>query len=572
MKRQLLSIGLLLLASAPLLAQQDDVETRAMRDELQRSMKDLHLDSTDGPYYIAYKIVDSDRKAAEASFGSLVTSEENRTRTLTVTVRVGSYDLDSSNYNGGGLASLTALLSSIAGGNNVLPVDDSYDELRRKIWLATDAAYKKAVEDLSAKKAAQQNRNREETVPDFSKEPARAESEDLPPINESLADAEHIVRETSAVFRTLPLVQTSESIYEVENTTEHFLNSEGTTYTRQVPEVFFRATASLQTRSGEVFTDSYSAYGRSLADLPDETGILKNSKAVVERMTLRRAGMTAQRYSGPVLVEEEAAPQLLAHNFANQLAARGRAGAGGGAAGAIVAALLGASGGGGAAASGALLNKVGSRVFPDFLTVVDNPQLTQLEGHPLFGNYKFDEEGVPSRETVLIKDGILKTLLTSRTPARGMLQSTGNMREQGVMPGNLIVTASKSSSRDDLRKQLIDLVKARGLEYGIVIRRLSNLQALEAVRLYPDGREEPVRDSRIAEITVASFKDILAVSNERTFYTESGQGALAGLGLASAGDLVTYVVPDMLFEDMTVEHMADNAPKPPDISSPLASN
>jgi predicted Zn-dependent protease len=571
MKRHLLSIGLLVLTAAPLLAQQDDVETRAMRDELQRSMKDLHLDSTEGPYYIAYKIVDSDRKAAEASFGSLLSSGETRNRTLTVTVRIGSYDFDSSNYNGAGLASLTALLTSIAGGNNVLPVDDSYDELRRKIWLATDAAYKKAVEDLSAKKAAQLNRNREETVPDFSKEPARAESEDLPPINGNLADAERIVRETSAVFRTLPLVQTSEAIYEVENTTEHFLNSEGATYTRQVPEVFFRASASLQTRSGEIFTDSYSAYGRSLADLPDEAGIVKNSKSVVERMTLRRAGMTAQRYSGPVLVEKEAAPELFAHNFANQLGARGRAGAGGGAAGALVAALLGASGGG-AAASGALLNKVGSRVFPDFLTVVDNPQLTQLEGQPLFGNYKFDEEGVPSRETLLIKDGILKTLLTSRTPARGMLQSTGNMREQGVMPGNLIVTASKSSSRDDLRKQLIDLVKARDLEFGIIVRRLSNLQALEAVRLYPDGREEPIRDSRISEITVASFKDILAVSNERTFYTESGQGALAGLGLGSAGDLVTYVVPDMLFEDMTVERMADNGPKPPDIPSPLASN
>ena len=231
MKRHLLSIGLLVLTAAPLLAQQDDVETRAMRDELQRSMKDLHLDSTEGPYYIAYKIVDSDRKAAEASFGSLLSSGETRNRTLTVTVRIGSYDFDSSNYNGAGLASLTALLTSIAGGNNVLPVDDSYDELRRKIWLATDAAYKKAVEDLSAKKAAQLNRNREETVPDFSKEPARAESEDLPPINGNLADAERIVRETSAVFRTLPLVQTSEAIYEVENTTEHFLNSEGATYT-----------------------------------------------------------------------------------------------------------------------------------------------------------------------------------------------------------------------------------------------------------------------------------------------------------------------------------------------------
>jgi predicted Zn-dependent protease len=60
-----------------------------------------------------------------------------------------------------------------------------------------------------------------------------------------------------------------------------------------------------------------------------------------------------------------------------------------------------------------LLNKVGSRVLPEFLTVTDNPQLTQADGHTLFGSYKFDEEGTPSQETVLIKDGVLKTLLTS---------------------------------------------------------------------------------------------------------------------------------------------------------------
>lgn len=131
--------------------------------------------------------------------------------------------------------------------------------------------------------------------------------------------------------------------------------------------------------------------------------------------------------------------------------------------------------------------------------------------------------------------------------------------------------ASKTATHEELRKQLVDLVTARGLEYGYILRRLSGNQAIEAIRVYPDGHQETVRDARIAEITANSFKDILAVSKERTVYTERAQAVvLAGLG--SGADLVTYVVPDLLFEDMTVEHIPNETPKLPDISSPLAAN
>jgi predicted Zn-dependent protease len=191
-----------------------------------------------------------------------------------------------------------------------------------------------------------------------------------------------------------------------------------------------------------------------------------------------------------------------------------------------------------------------------------------LDAQPLFGSYKFDEEGVPSQETILIKDGILKTLLISRTPVRGIHQSSGNMRELGVQPGNLFVTASASSTREDLRKQLIDLIKTRGLDYGIIVRRLSGAVAIEADRIYPDGHEEDLRNAKVTEVSPASFKDILAVSKDRTLFSEHVQG----VGLFTDADLVSYIVPDMLFEDMTIERKSDNTPKPPVISGPMASN
>jgi predicted Zn-dependent protease len=561
MKKLFLALTLFVLATTPVFAQQENVETRAMRDEMQRSMKELHLESINRPYYISYKIVDSNRQIAHASLGALTSSGESHTRALTVTVRVGDYDLDNTNFSGG-IGGMAELLVSLAGGNNILPLDDNYDELRRKIWLATDAAYKKAVEDLSAKKAAQLNRNMTEKIPDFSKEPARQESETLPPIVEKMSDAEHLVRAASAVFLRLPSVETSDAELEVDNTAEHYINSEGTTYYRQVPEVYFHASASLQNGTGESFTDTYSAHARSLSALPSEAELVASTNEISGRLTLRMNGKSAKRYNGPVLVEGKAADELFARYFAvHLLTHHSQSGTS-----SLIALLSGSGTSGGSTTN--LLSKIGSRVLPDFLTVVDNPRLTQLDGQPLFGNYKFDEEGVPSQETTLVKNGILKTLLISRTPVRGIHQSSGNMRELGVQPGNLLVSASTSSSREDLRKQLIDLVSSRGLDYGIIVRRLSGAMAIEAVRVYPDGHEEALSNARIVEITSASFKDILAVSKERTLYSEHAQGT----ALYTGADLISYIVPDLLFEDMSMDHVSNDTPKPPAIPSPLASN
>jgi hypothetical protein len=145
------------------------------------------------------------------------------------------------------------------------------------------------------------------------------------------------------------------------------------------------------------------------------------------------------------------------------------------------------------------------------------------------------------------------------------------MRERGVSPGNLFVESSKGATRDELKQQLIALIGQRGLEYGYIVRRLAGNNAVEAVRVFPDGHEELVRDARVAAVNTASFKDVLAASKDRTVYTDlAGSASLLGAALGGGGDLVTYVVPDMLFEDMEVEHVTNSTPKLPVVPSPLA--
>jgi len=523
-----------------------------MKDEIARSMKLLQLPSMDRPYYIEYKIVDQQSVVAHARLGSLTSSEQTHTRQLTVTVRVGSYEYDNSNNSGAGIGKLISLLTSMASGSNSLPLDDNYDELRRKIWIATDSAYKQALQDLSAKKAGDAGKDLSKRTPDFSQEPAHLESETLPLVVADQANAEHLVRASSAVLSTDPSIRNTTAVFEIDNVTEHLVNSEGTSYVRQMPEIYLHLAATLHGSNDENYTDVYSAHARTLSDLPSEAEILASARQLGARLVAREKAKPFKHYSGPVLVEGKAADEIFAHNFANNFPVRPHSGL-----------------------------KLNTSVLPEFLSVVDNPLLTSSDGQPLFGSYKFDEEGVPAQETLLVDAGIEKTLLNSRQPARNSPHSTGNMRLGGIMPSNVIVNSTKSYTNAELLAQMMDVVKTRGLEFGLIVRRLSGANAIEAVRLYPDGHEEAVRDARIVDVPFKSLRTIVAVSKDRTVYSEHAketeedpaQGFLALLGLpglagSTRADLVSYVVPDLLFSNLEVDHSAEGSSEKTPIPRP----
>jgi TldD protein len=70
--------------------------------------------------------------------------------------------------------------------------------------------------------------------------------------------------------------------------------------------------------------------------------------------------------------------------------------------------------------------QIGKKVASSLITVVDNPRLPNSRG-----SYRFDDEGNPSRETVLVKDGILKSYLYDYlTAKKDGTRSTGNGRRE----------------------------------------------------------------------------------------------------------------------------------------------
>jgi TldD protein len=78
--------------------------------------------------------------------------------------------------------------------------------------------------------------------------------------------------------------------------------------------------------------------------------------------------------------------------------------------------------------AGCCLGALGDRIAPEHVTIVDDPRLAGG-----FGSYRFDDEGHPAEESVLVCDGKLNGFLTDRLTSEALqLPRTGNGRREGV--------------------------------------------------------------------------------------------------------------------------------------------
>src|SRR6201995_4664269 len=84
-------------------------------------------------------------------------------RFMDVEARVGNYKLDSSNFIG------DEGFRGFSGSTGSVGIDRDYDSLRQDLWIATDQAFKEAVETYSRKQAYLSSLARQSDIDDFSK-------------------------------------------------------------------------------------------------------------------------------------------------------------------------------------------------------------------------------------------------------------------------------------------------------------------------------------------------------------------------------------------------------------------
>jgi predicted Zn-dependent protease len=563
----------------------------AVAEEMNRAMVQLEIPGAAKPYHIAYKITEVDVNDCAASLGFTTSKRNRHFVNLEARVRVGSPQFDNGNFVVPGADELDA----VAAFN--LPLEATPRIARRAAWLVTDAAYKEALIQMRAKLEARRAGGSKPEVPGWTTEkPVVSEEAVLVAPLESLDELETRAKALSATFRDQAAIRESRVAVTSYLERRWYLTTEGTnvTDTRRASGVVIAASG--QADDGQALKQYFLRYGHTAKDLPSDDELKANAKKLIENIAGLQKAPVMEHYSGPVLFEGEGAVGLLRSTLAPHLG------------GTPVPEGLNPQEA--KTFGGALTDKVGLRVLATNISIADDPTAKEGAGKALIGGYRIDDEGVAAQRVDVVKDGVMKTLLTSRTPSAKGQGSNGHARriaEGGAFHGsatNLFVSGKGALPRKALMQKLVAAAQAEGLKFGIVIRRFDDAAVtsapefsrrelvamikstdqqlpppvLLAYKVYPNGKEELVRGVQLAEVPIRAWKDVLGVSKELTAYNflaaNESQLQLRLTGgtddgfVPSAGIESGIVTPDLLLKEIDLggssagERPAPLLPKP----------
>ncbi len=550
-----------------------------MKDEMARATSRLELaippaNQPVRPYYVEYRLLDVEIREITGEFGALVSAGHNRMRLMTVGARVGDYKLDSSNFIG------DENFRGFIGPSGSVGIDRDYNSLRQDLWIATDQAFKEAVETYSRKQAYLSSLARPSDIDDFSRVQVIQRVDPLPTADWSNRNWEQEVRDTSAAMRAFPQIYESRVTYYLVYTTEYLLTSEGTEVRTNHSYAAVEAPMSSLADDGMALNHFYAAYAPRPIDLPSADEVRKNLNVAGTELMAMRAAPPASDYTGPVLFESRAAAALLAQVLGPSLSgARPPV-----AFQPVVDQLMSSLG-----ARSDWSGKADVRVLPPTVTLIDDPTAKDYKGTPLIGGYTIDQEGVPAEKVTIVADGKLKTLLMSRRPGPESDKSNGHGRsfflaEPRPTMSNLFFSSSETVSKDNLKKKFVDACKAEKLDYCLIVRQMDNPAVsimhqedfndllasfggsaatdrlpLVVYRYFPaDGHEELVRGARITGFNARSLRNIEAIGDDNYVYNflESENAPIAGTALGAFGSAqqnglpASVVAPSLLFEEV----------------------
>ena len=571
---------------APLYAQtkpvnDGDQTLRALRDEMARSKTRLELKipgtaAPVRPFYVAYRLLDLDIKTVSAEFGALVSSTTTRNRFMAVEARVGDYKLDSSNFVSD--EGFRGFIGSTGG----VGIDRDYDSLRQDLWIATDQAFKEAVETFSRKRAYLSSLARQSEIPDFSRETPVVSIEPRLEPDWSSRNWEQEARQISAVLRAYPQLYSTRVSYHLVYVTQYLFTSEGTEIRTSRSLAAIEAGLDTLADDGMPLHHFYASYAPRSADVPSVDAVRKSLNVTATELMALRAARPAEDYTGPVLFEARAAAPLVAQILGPNLnGARPPL-----AFAPVMEQLLNSLGG-----KSDWVGRLGARVLPASVALVDDPSAKDFRGHALLGGYVVDEEGVKAQKVTLVENGVLKNELMSRRPGPDFDHSNGHGRaaflnDARPTMSNLFFTSSDAVSPQELRKRFLDKCREEKLSYCLVVREMDNpalsisrqddfselLASLAggagsgdrlpllAYKVYPeDGHEELVRGGRIIGLNSRSLRNLAGIGNDSFAWNfmESQEAGFAGTALGAFGSArgglpAAIVAPSLLFDEVEV--------------------
>ena len=554
----------LLLLWAAAVAPGADPVRQAMTDEMARTMKELQIPNEPRPHHVVYVVTDTEMTTTGATFGSSFGTNTRRWRNLRVEVRVGDRNFDSGNF-------MEGFSMDFPTG---MPVEDDLLALRRELWLRTDDAFKRAVDAIGKKKAAEkaQAKSGEEAPFDFAEAKplqgaAAGEATKTDPTTLT-----KIAVELSQVFRDYPGIHSSRASGEHILVRQRLLTSDGSWKDERRSYVELAANAETQAEDGMRLRSWSTFQATAMEGLLPLPAMVKTVKAMAADLTAARKAAIGENGNAVVLFEGRAAGQVLRRLLGDHLS------------GTPPPVLGGGFPRNAPFPASELASKLGQRIAAPFLEVYDDPREPLGPGKvPLFGAYQIDDEGVPAERVNVVKNGMLESLLMSRTPRKEITRSNGHGRGRSLAGavrgrvGVLYVSGGKAAVTEEaLRARAVKEAKAAGKDVPVYIVRHADsttpigsgedgsprspaLRPLIVVRLR-DGKEEPVRGITFQNLAPRSLKDLVAVAKTPLVYNylTPVEGPVTVGGAPG-----TIVTPSVLFKDIEVKKDSDKNPRPP---------
>ena len=526
----------------------------ALQAELERSMKALSAQDP-AAYYLGYTVTDTQRVDVSGSNGALLNSGENRNRWLEVAVRTGSYNLDDTHKVGE---------RQMQGGSPgvSVPVDDDPEVLRRAVWLETDKEYRAAEQALIKIKTGKEVKveTAESHAPDFSREQPHAYIGPQVSIAVDRAPWEARVRAYTKAFRESAAIINSIVTFSAQAQNVFQVTSEGTQL--QYGQIRYRLELFIQGNAPDgMDIDRY--YNFDWVDpkeMPDDKAVYAAEATLRKELEGLVAAPINDPSVGPALLTGRAAAVFFHEVFGHRAEGHRQKDV---------------------TEGQTFSKKVGEQILPDFLSIVDDTTMKKLGGEDLLGYYQFDDEGVPAQRVMLVDHGVLKNFEMSRSPLVGFPHSNGHGRRQlGATPvsrqGNLIVQSSKTMNKAQLRAKLIELIKAQGKPYGLLIDDIAGgftftgrgqpqafqVQPLVVYKVFADGKpDELVRGVDIVGTPLAALTKIVATGDAPEVFN-------GYCGAESGSVPVAAASPAILISELEVQKKESSTDRPPILPPP----
>jgi PmbA protein len=183
---------------------------------------------------------------------------------------------------------------------------------------------------------------------------------------------------------------------------------------------------------------------------------------------------------------------------------------------------------------------LGERVAGENITVIDDGTMV-FDGIGGFGTTPFDGEGLPTRRTVLVEQGILKNYVTNCYTARKLgLQSTGNAARglagnPGIGAGNLYLEPGECSQEQLIADVTSGLYVTETM--GVGVNLVTGDYSLGASGMWIENGELafPVEEITIAGNLKEMYRNISAIASDLEFRTATASPTIRIEGMTIAG-------------------------------------